>query len=74
VIRDACPTRTGVLDCLPDCHIVVLGSLTLIEELTGEERQRVEQAVSIVRRHRSGTLGMPRVRQALPDLRPERIR
>jgi hypothetical protein len=45
-----------------------------LEELTGEERQRVEQAVSIVRRHRSVTLGMPRVRQALPDLRPERIR
>lgn len=44
-----------------------------LDELTGEERQRVEQAVSIVRRHRSVTLGMPRVRQALPDLRPERI-
>ncbi|MBN9618465.1 MAG: site-specific integrase [Actinobacteria bacterium] len=43
-----------------------------LEELTGEEREHVEQAVAVVRRHRSVMLGMPRVRQTIPDLRPER--
>jgi integrase len=42
-----------------------------LDELTSDERQRVEQAVTIVRRHRTVTLGMPRIRQALPDLRPQ---
>ena len=43
-----------------------------LDELTPEERQRMEKAVTVVRRHRTVTLGMPRLRQALPDLRPER--
>ena len=43
-----------------------------LDELTADERERVEQAVALVRRHRTVTLGMPRIRQALPDLRPER--
>jgi hypothetical protein len=43
-----------------------------LDELNADERERVEQAVALVRRHRTVTLGMPRIRQALPDLRPER--
>ena len=43
-----------------------------LDELTPEQRQQVERAVTVVRRHRTVTLGMPRVRHALPDLRPER--
>jgi integrase len=41
-------------------------------QLTVAERAQVEQAVAAVRRHRSVALGTPRVRQPLPDLRPER--
>ena len=41
-------------------------------DLTGAEREQVSQAVAIVRRHRTVTLGMPRLRQALPAIRPER--
>ena len=43
-----------------------------LDELTPEQRQHVQQAVTVVRRHRTITLGMPRVRHPLPDLRPER--
>jgi hypothetical protein len=45
---------------------------TGLDELTAAEREQVEQAVTVVRRHRTVMLGMPRIRQALPDLRPER--
>lgn len=45
---------------------------TGLDELTTQEREQVNQAVAVVRGHRSVMLGMPRVRQALPDLRPER--
>lgn len=47
----------------------VSGSL---DEMPTEQREHVQQAVATVRRHRSVMLGMPRVRQTLPDLRPER--
>jgi integrase len=43
-----------------------------LHELTGDEREQISQAVAVVRRHRTVTLGMPRLRQALPDIRPER--
>jgi hypothetical protein len=43
-----------------------------LERLGPEERDQVDQAVSTVRRHRAVMLGMPRNRQSLPDLRPER--
>ncbi|MBV8350287.1 MAG: transposase [Mycolicibacterium sp.] len=43
-----------------------------LDELEPEQRQQVQQAVTVVRRHRSVMLGMPRTRQILPDLRPER--
>jgi rRNA maturation endonuclease Nob1 len=43
-----------------------------LEDLTDAEREQVSQAVTIVRRHRTVTLGMPRLRQALPRIRPER--
>jgi hypothetical protein len=45
---------------------------TGLDELSGEQRQQIEHAVTVVRRHRSTMLGMPRIRQHLPDLRPER--
>ena len=43
-----------------------------LEDLIDAEREQVSQAVTIVRRHRTVTLGMPRLRQALPRVRPER--
>jgi hypothetical protein len=43
-----------------------------LDELEPEQRQHLQQAVTVVRRHRSTMLGMPRTRQTLPDLRPER--
>lgn len=43
-----------------------------LDDLTTAEREQVDQAVTIVRRHRTVMLGMPRTRHALPDLRPER--
>jgi hypothetical protein len=43
-----------------------------LDELEPEQRQQLEKAVTVVRRHRSVMLGMPRTRQTLPDLRPER--
>jgi hypothetical protein len=42
-----------------------------LDELTDEEREQVVQAVTVIRRHRTVMLGMPRTRQILPDLRPE---
>ena len=41
-------------------------------DLPAEDRAQVEQAVAAVRRHRTVMLGMPRIRQPLPDVRPER--
>jgi len=43
-----------------------------LDALPADQREQVQQAVTTLRRHRSVMLGMPRVRQALPDLRPER--
>ncbi len=43
-----------------------------LDELEPEQRQQLQQAVTVVRRHRSCMLGMPRTRQTLPDLHPER--
>jgi integrase len=43
-----------------------------LDDLTAAEREQISQAVDIVRRHRTVALGMPRLRQALPDIRPER--
>ena len=43
-----------------------------LDDLTAAEREQTERAVAIVRRHRTVTLGMPRLRPALPDVRPER--
>jgi hypothetical protein len=39
---------------------------------TDEDRAQIREAVALVRRSRGVSLGMPRVRQPLPDLRPER--
>ena len=43
-----------------------------LDTLESEQRQHLQQAVTVVRRHRSTMLGMPRTRQTVPDLRPER--
>jgi hypothetical protein len=44
-----------------------------LDELTDTERAQIEESVSIVRRARNRVvgLGLPRVRQPLPDIRPE---
>ncbi|WP_229877805.1 hypothetical protein [Streptomyces bluensis] len=45
-----------------------------LDDLTDEDRAQIQQAITVVRRTRAGvvSLGMPKVRQPLPDLRPER--
>jgi Phage integrase family len=43
---------------------------TGLDDLTADERAYINNAVATVRRHRAVTLGMPRARPALPDLRP----
>ena len=43
-----------------------------LADLTAAEREQIGQAVAIIRRHRTVTLGMPRLRRALPGIRPER--
>ena len=43
-----------------------------LDALEPEQRQQLQQAVTVVRRHRGTMLGMPRTRQTLPDLRLER--
>ncbi|MFF7415692.1 hypothetical protein [Streptomyces lydicus] len=43
-----------------------------VDQLTADERDQIQQAAAIVRKARQGFLGMPRVRQPLPDHRPER--
>ena len=41
-------------------------------ELTAAERDHVDQAVAVVRQHRAVMLGMPRIRQIQPAIRPGR--
>ncbi|MET7474635.1 hypothetical protein ABZT17_09770 [Streptomyces sp. NPDC005648] len=41
-------------------------------DLTEEEQAQIQQAVSVIRRGRSVMLGMPRIAQPLPDVRPRR--
>ena len=43
-----------------------------LDEMKPEQRQHLQQSITVVRGHRSVMLGMPRTRQPLPDLRPER--
>lgn len=45
-----------------------------LDDLTDEDRAQIQQAVTVVCRTRAGVvpLGMPKVKQPLPDLRPER--
>lgn len=40
--------------------------------LTEQERGEIEEAVATVRKTRQGFLGMPKIRQPLPDVRPGR--
>lgn len=45
-----------------------------VDELTDEERAEIDQATTLVRRARNSVvhLGLPRIRQPLPDIRPNR--
>ncbi|MET8831599.1 tyrosine-type recombinase/integrase [Streptomyces sp. NPDC004610] len=43
-----------------------------VATLTEAERAEIQRAAQVVRQMRQNFLGMPRVRQPLPDLRPER--
>ncbi|MFE7244428.1 tyrosine-type recombinase/integrase [Streptomyces sp. NPDC057580] len=43
-----------------------------LDDLTDEDRSQIQEAITVVRRTRTVSLGMPRVRQPLPDLRPGR--
>ena len=44
-----------------------------LDDLSADERAQIEQAVAVVRRSRQVVLlATPRVRQPLPDIRPER--
>ncbi|WP_338898571.1 hypothetical protein WBG99_25750 [Streptomyces sp. TG1A-60] len=45
-----------------------------LDDLTDEDRAQIQQAVTTVRGTRAGavSLGMPKVRQPLPDRRPGR--
>ncbi|MFI0906067.1 tyrosine-type recombinase/integrase [Streptomyces sioyaensis] len=43
-----------------------------LDDLTDEDRTQIREAVAVVRRSRTVALGMPRIRQPLPDLRPDR--
>lgn len=43
-----------------------------LDDLTADERAHIDTAVAAVRGHRTVMIGMPRVRQVAPDLRPER--
>lgn len=44
-----------------------------LDDLTDEDRMKIQEAVALVRRSRQVvSLGMPRIRQPLPDIRPER--
>ncbi|MFJ8075351.1 hypothetical protein ACIQ7Q_15810 [Streptomyces sp. NPDC096176] len=44
-----------------------------LDDLSDEERAQIEEAVAVVRRGRSVMLGMPRVGQPLPGIRPWRL-
>jgi hypothetical protein len=45
-----------------------------LDDLTEEERAQINEAIAIIRNGRTKivSLGIPRVRQQLPDVRPER--
>ena len=42
-----------------------------LDELTPANRAEIEQSVGLIRRHRTTALGLPRIRQPLPGIRPE---
>ncbi|MER6240650.1 transposase [Streptomyces clavifer] len=43
-----------------------------LEVLSDEDRSQIQEAIMVVRRTRTVSLGMPRIRQPLADLRPGR--
>lgn len=45
-----------------------------LDQLEPADRAEIEQAIALVRRHRTTSLGMPQIRQPLPDIHPEPLR
>lgn len=43
-----------------------------LDQLAQTQRAEIDQVIALIRRHRTVALGMPQVRQALPDVRPPR--
>ncbi|WP_405167165.1 site-specific integrase [Nocardia sp. NBC_01499] len=45
-----------------------------VDDLSGEDREKIEEAIGVVRRARNRVVGLgtPRIRQPLPDIRPDR--
>ncbi|MFE3768774.1 transposase [Streptomyces sp. NPDC059122] len=43
-----------------------------LDDLTDKDRAQIREAIAVVRRSRTVALGMPRIRQPLPDVRPDR--
>jgi len=44
-----------------------------LDDLSAEERSQIEEAVAVVRRGRTVMLGMPRIAQPMPDVRPWKL-
>lgn len=45
-----------------------------LDQLKPADRAEIEQSVALVRRHRTTALGMPRIRQPVPDIHPQPAR
>lgn len=65
---EAMPSEAEITRIRRLLHLVKAG----LDDLSASERVEVEEAISVVRRHRSVMIAMPRVRRALPNTRPER--
>ncbi len=44
-----------------------------LDQLTDIDRAQIDDAITTIRRHRGVALGMPRIRQPLPDIHPEAL-
>lgn len=50
----------------------LIGRITTdLDQTSDAERAAIDEAVTVMRRHRAVSLGMPAVRAAMPDVRPE---
>lgn len=68
-VRDeALPSKTEITRIRRLISTVEAG----LDQLTPAHRAEIEQAIAVVRRHRTVTLGMPRLRQPLLNIRADR--